>query len=647
MIIFLPVKVYEKCTNVPFNIELSNDSLIVNTINDINVHNIVLCCSSYGITTLPISFPLTFLIVKNELICDQFYIFKVLSSNNDFDFLNIIINEVNKKHNKKLTLYKNMNLMYLINVLKLHTNNDTINDEQPNNIINKVYFRVCRYLNFCLSTIVDDKTSNISDTSKILQIINLIKQIKISFYGNTLTVEDHIEFINNPNLIKKRKYYFYENDNKIVKVYVGENINKKNIRPYPNKYNKLITIKNLLNSLIINHFDKLFELSCRVLYRKKINIIIMTNSYIFNNDNYIELEISNNNYTNICKLSFDKFKTIIDNNNNINIIDNLINTNIYPINYDRRTLNENFIKLLYLCTKNEETIQHINHKMKSILIYILKFLKYINNEDTTILYNSRIYNENIVYQVIKILLLNNNYNLINNVKHISNFKHKFINNIIVIQILLNLSWKTISKQFSSFKYLISMKSTCRDLILVDNKLNKQYTHNMDNKLKKIILDPLQMFNYLKKEEDFYKWIFNFKELIPKIFYNMINLDNTDYKKIAKILYNYSRIKNQNMEDEYYKKLLNILKFNSKLILFNDRINIKFKDIFKNININLGFMARDIVAEENISFTISEDVYDTNINNNSINIDTIHKLKKKYYKYKGKYLEMKMTETINE
>ena len=59
------------------------------------------------------------------------------------------------------------------------------------------------------------------------------------------------------------------------------------------------------------------------------------------------------------------------------------------------------------------------------------------------------------------------------------------------------------------------------------------------------------------------------------------------------------------------------------------------------------MARDIVAEENISFTISEDVYDTNINNNSINIDTIHKLKKKYYKYKGKYLEMKMTETIKE
>ncbi len=82
---------------------------------------------------------------------------------------------------------------------------------------------------------------------------------------------------------------------------------------------------------------------------------------------------------------------------------------------------------------------------------------------------------------------------------------------------------------------------------------------------------------------------------------------------------------------------------SKLVLFNDRINIKFKDIFRNININLGFLARDIVNEEIISVTISEDVND---NNSNFSIDTVHKLKKKYYKYKGKYLEMKMSETIN-
>jgi hypothetical protein len=646
MIIFLPVKVYEKCSNIPFNVELLDDNLTINTTNEIKLHNIVLCNVSYGIITLPISFPLVFYIVKNELICDQFYIFKILSTQNDFDFLNIIINNINNKYNKKFILYKNLNLMNLISVLKLHTNNEpTIDDNY-----NKIYYRVCRYLNFCLATMADENTFNISDTSKILQIINLIKLLKISFYGNTITVEEHIDFINNPNLIKKKKFYFYENNNKIIKIHIGENTNKPHIKPYPSKYNKLITIKHLLNTLIINNFDKLFEISCRVLYKKKPNIMSMINSYIFNNNNYIEYEINNNiNIDNLYKLSIDNFKKKLDNNININInhqkiINNLIVNNIYPVNFDKRTLNDNFIKLLYFCIKNEDSVQYINHKTKSIILFIIKLYKSINNEDISFLYNSRIYNENIIYQIIKIIFFNENMTiyLFNNAKQLSSFKQKFINNIIIIQILSNLSWKTISKQFTSFKYLISMKTIYKDLIIVDGKLNKIYTYNMDNRLKKIILDPLLMFNYLKNEEDFYKWIFNFKDLIPKIFNNMITLDNQDYKKLAKILYIYSKIKNQNMDDEFYKKLLGFLKMNSKIILFNDRINIKFKDIFKNININLGFMARDIINEENISVTISENFNTINDNYNDNENDTIYKLKRKYYKYKGKYLEMKMT-----
>ena len=110
--------------------------------------------------------------------------------------------------------------------------------------------------------------------------------------------------------------------------------------------------------------------------------------------------------------------------------------------------------------------------------------------------------------------------------------------------------------------------------------SKKLSESKRNDLKKIIIEPLLMFNYLKQEEDFYKWIFNFKEYIPKLFYNMINLNNNDYKKLSKILFCYSKIQNQSLNDEYYKKLLGILKTNSNIILFNDRINIKFKDIFK-------------------------------------------------------------------
>ncbi len=628
MIIYLPVQVYNKCTNLPFNVEFNNDTLIINTTNISNniskVHNIILCNFSYGISILPISFPITFLIVKNELICDQFYIFKNLSHQNDFDFLNLIINEINKKYNKKLTLPKNLNLMNLINILKLHSNNDTTPDEDNN----KIYYRVCRYLNFCLASISDENINNISNTSKITQIINLIKLIKINYYGNILTIDEHIEFIKNPNLIKRKRNYFCDINNKTVKILIGDNINKtniNNIRPYPAKYYNLISIKNLLNILILNHFNTLFDISCRVLYKKKPNIINLMNNYILN----ITDDIS--------KKSFDEFKIIIENDNQELILNELSSNIIYPLNYDKRTINDIFIKILYICIKNENLIQNLNNKTKSLIIYLVKLYKSIESNDISILYNPKIYTENIIYQITKIMLLNDTYKLIN-INTI--FIQKFITNICLIQILSNLSWKIISKQLILFKYFICNKATCKQLFFCDGKLNKLFTNNMDNRIKKIIIEPLVMFNYLKKEEDFYKWIYNFKEDMPKIFYNMINLNNSDYKTLAKILYYYSKIQNQSLNDEFYRKLLGVLKMNSYIILFNDRINIKLKDIFKNININLGFLARDIINEESISVTITEDIDE----DNEI-YDTINKLKRKYYKYKGKYLEMKMTETI--
>jgi hypothetical protein len=368
-------------------------------------------------------------------------------------------------------------------------------------------------------------------------------------------------------------------------------------------------------------------------------------------DGYIEMDMikTKNNLLIKCisnDVSFNKFKNIIDKEifNEI-LLNELFDNHSYPINYDKRTINEHFAKILYYCFKFNENIMNVNlnTKLKSIIIFLIKIYKSLLKEDHSILYISRLYTDILVYQVFKIILAEDKYGLFANIPQLVIIKQKFINNIILINILNNLSWTTISKQLISFKFVIGLKDVCKDLILTDGKLNKHHTYNMDNRLKKIIIDPLLMFNYLKKENDFYKWIMSFKEHIMKIFNNMITLDNNEFKKLSQILYTYSKIKNQSLQDTYYKKLLYILKQNSKIVLFNDRINIKFKDVFKNININLGFMARDIVNEESISVSISDD----QIINNSDNI-TIEKLKRKYYKYKGKYLEIKcsMTETSN-
>ena len=645
MIISLPVKQYNKYIKIPFNIVINNDLITVSPLisqliskeSECKIYHIILYSESFGINTIPIIFPQYFNIINKELLSDHFYIFQALSSNNNIDFLGILLNEL------KYKLYNNTNINNLINVLKLNNDNSHIVNDNTESVINKNYNRISKYINFCLAILLDSKL-NISQTSKITHIINFIKQLKVEFFGNTFTVEEHIEHINNHKLIKKKRFYFYEKNNKTLKVFVNDN-NKENLSAYPLKYKKHINIKNLINILIINYFDKLFEIGCKVLFKKYPNIINLMISFInikqptglVSNDSIILYETTDNN---IHKLSFDNFKNTIDNDSNYEnynetLFNELINDYTYPINYDKRTINQTFAKILYYYLKFNVNIKPIsNLKIKILLHNIYKIYKSLQGDTINCLNNYKIYNDYLLFSIFKILFYNDTYNLFIKTDSI---KNKFTNNIIILQIINSLSWSSISKDLSLLKYIISIKDICGDLIVSDGKINKCY--NIDNRIKKIILEPIYMLNYLKREEDFLKCIVNFKNHINKIFNNMIQLDNNDYSTLSKILYSYSKIKEQNNNDVFYKKLIKYGKMNSKIIIFNDRINIKLKDIFKNININLGFLARDITNEEAIS--ISEDT--DNINEYT---ETINKLKRKYYKYKGKYLEMKSTTEIN-
>jgi hypothetical protein len=316
------------------------------------------------------------------------------------------------------------------------------------------------------------------------------------------------------------------------------------------------------------------------------------------------------------------------------LFNELVNSYTYPINYDKKSLNNIFLKILYYIILFSDNINKVqmNQKLKNIILFLIKFHKALNNNDYDIINTNKIYSDIIIFQIIKILIFNNMNDIFINIEHI---KKKFIQNIIIINIINNLSWRNLSKQLFYLKYIIDIKDSSKEIIISENKINKMYTYNLDNRIKKIILDPLIMLNYLRREYDFYKWLLIFNTMYNKIFYNMIVLKNEELLQLSKILYYYSKIKNQNSEDKYYNKFLFYVKNNTKLILFNDRINIRFKDIFKNININLGFMARDIINDEEISITVSDE------EENKIN-----KLKKKYYKYKGKYLEIKTSETHN-
>ena len=700
MLLSLPIYINNRISNRTFEIIQQNDIITVKlytqVLNCIELYKVILCSQYYGINLIPISFPLTFNIVNNYLVSDMYLIISTLSSHNDF--FSILLDNINKLNNTNYVYFNNTNINTIINTIKLNSNVDDTEYINVENLINRVYYRINRYLNFCLSILISEDNFTISNNSKILQIINSIKQIPINFYGNEMSFESHMYHIKNPKYITKNKFYFFSNENKIIKLYISNilddtieissnnnirqvsfernnpthiiiNKNKYNITSYSPKFIIYISIPNLINQLIYSKYNILFELVASIIYKKNNFIIKLIKLFTSNtnntdhlvllkNINTAKLNIVNNiesyflDYINIIpnNISFIKFKEIICEINTFdhNILEKLFLNYTYPLNYDKRTITLNFAKILYYSFKFYNNIidsnniinaSYINIKIKSIYIYLIKFYKMLksNNIPNCFIYNSRTYTDNILYSIIKVLLYNDTFDLMidinNNTKLI--VSNIFIENIILIQLLTNITWKNISKQLPYFKHIIKNKNS---LLIVDGKLNKNIITTMDSRLKKIILDPLSMYVFLKKENDYYKWTINFKELIGSIFYNPIIFKNEDYRILSKILFYISKITIQSTDNHEYNKLIQLLQKYPHIILFNERINIKIKDIFKNNNINFGYLAKHI-SVDNITITDSYEISE------DITSNTINKLAKKYYKYKSKYLEIKTSEII--
>ena len=409
--------------------------------------------------------------------------------------------------------------------------------------------------------------------------------------------------------------------------------------------------------MVLSYYKELLLCVSNIIYKNKnytklLGVLYDTNNMIYLQEIKTIKNIENKylDYLTVIpnNISFNKFIILINLNDqfDIKILEKLFLNYTYLFSYDKKSLNEDFAKILFYSFKYINNISendniNINIKIKSSYLYVIKIFKCIKAEQYNIFYNNRIYTDNMINILIKILLFNDNYNLFNDIKinkNICIIQNIFINCTIILNILNNITWKSIAKQLPSFKYLIDMKSQYSELFITDNKINKNIY--IDHKFKKLIIDPLHMFNYLKKESDYYKWIINFKNIICKIFNNPILLTDKDYYKLSKILYLISKITIQAMENIEYKKLIFYLQKNNYIILYNDRINIKIKDIFINNTLNLGYLAKHINENTNMnSVTISDEIYSSN----DILCLKLNKLTKKYFKYKGKYNEIKKKE----
>ena len=344
----------------------------------------------------------------------------------------------------------------------------------------------------------------------------------------------------------------------------------------------------------------------------------------------------------------------------------------YPLTYNRHNLDTNFDHIIYISLYNYKYIllntnenynkyellhPNINSiipsKLRNLYINLLKLMiQIINNNFDFITFNQKFYNDYLHRNIIKIIFLD--YDIKNNLsiklfKNLINiniynkFKNIIETNLLLLDISNKLNWNNLPNKLS----YLNLFYKNNELIYYQFKINKNIiSDNLDNRIKKIIENPFDMYKYLRKENDFIKWT---KFIINKInlLYNYpISLSSNDIGNLGKIIYLLLNINEQNLKDPTYLRFINFCNMHTNLILDSNRINLKIKEYFyySKININLGYLAKHLTwNKEFITFdNNNNDVLSKNNTNLKI-LDLENKLNfmtKKYYKYKIKYYEKK-------
>ena len=121
-----------------------------------------------------------------------------------------------------------------------------------------------------------------------------------------------------------------------------------------------------------------------------------------------------------------------------------------------------------------------------------------------------------------------------------------------------------------------------------------------------------MFKYLRKEKDFIKWLKFLGPSISTLFYTPISLSSDDILHLGKIIFLLTTIPEQNLKNDIYLKFINYSQKYNKLILDNTRINLKIKENFSflKINLNLGFLAKHLTYNQGESLNLDFDLEKT-------------------------------------
>ena len=392
---------------------------------------------------------------------------------------------------------------------------------------------------------------------------------------------------------------------------------------YNPKFNSNLNIYNLLNILLK---ENLIELISEIIFKKHNfkflidkNIDNLVYSIDFKILNFsIQSEFSSNIINNnilFDKISPKKFHKIFfsknkDTKNIYDTLEQLLKYYKYPLRYNKNLFSFTFHKILYilyiynnLFFDNKKINNYFISKIKGLFIFIINFYySYINNK-INILNDIKFYSNNLYFIIIYIHFFKND-DILERDKRFYLFREKFILNFKFFQIIKNLEWINIKYKINYLQFLFDNKNNIQQFLL-----NYKKSFKLNEKIFELINNPFYMFNYLYTKKDFIKWINLFKYNLNTIFLNTIKVKNiNDY---GKILFYISQIKNQDLEDKKYCKILVILTSYSKKIYYNNNLNINIKKIFLKNNLNVNILDEHLKLYENnnIKLYYSDDEID--------------------------------------
>jgi len=531
---------------------------------------------------------------------------------------------------------------------------------------------------------------------KINQINNNLKNISFSInYSNNYTIHEHINNINNRplkiNEISKDNNYFLQlSERKIIYIKVIDiNFNLIKINCFNNLllfdkykwYAYPIDTKLNINTIYLKLFNSYDVIKIIInKYNSKLDNVIIDNiiNYFINNQyksNLFSFILENNvnnfseglegsNFQNINDIILEQTEIeLLKSNsfsdeyfinicskydNSIKVFEALILNYTFPIKYNKKEIDKNFDYILYysllninkiMSNKEKDKYVIVNNlnvllpnKIKLIYFNIIKiFYQFKNNISHNLIYDNVLINFLKIFFSSKTLTLDLLEKIVDASK-IDNFKHNLFLNFIIIDVLSKLSWTNINKRLNYLQILYNNK----EYLFYYNKLNKNlFLDNYDNRIKSILINPYEMFKYLRRESDFIKWIYFLENKCSDLYIVPISLCSNDFVILGKIIYNLINIKDQTFDDKYYARLLEIGINNPKIILNNYRINLKIKENFGFLkcNINLGILAKHLSNNKNNIIKFNDD-------NEKSEIELLKKdleiITRKYYKYKKKY-----------